>query len=189
MLYITYIEKEFFIGISSWKIFWYVISRATHLVALANIILFPYWLTLILYCSSFFTKLSEDDKAKLTDVGTSKAEADIRGTLAETPLYMAPEVTRFDIYEFSADIYSLGIMLWEMWYGQQVFSSVPVLSIQDLFAKVQDGLRPEHVPSYFPPSPAWKGLMEWCWSQDPKERPNAQQCNEAITRMIIPLPT
>ncbi|XP_067035453.1 dual serine/threonine and tyrosine protein kinase-like [Acropora muricata] len=133
--------------------------------------------------------LSEDDKAKLTDVGTSKAEADIRGTLAETPLYMAPEVTRFDIYEFSADIYSLGIMLWEMWYGQQVFSSVPVLSIQDLFAKVQDGLRPEHVPSYFPPSPAWKGLMEWCWSQDPKERPNAQQCNEAITRMIIPLPS
>ena len=136
----------------------------------------------------FFTKLSEDDKVKLTDVGASKAVADITGTLAGTPVYIAPEVTRFDIYEFRADIYSLGIMLWEMWYGQQVFLSVEVSSIQDLFAKVQDGLRPEHAPHYLPPSPAWKGLMEWCWSKNPKERPNAQQCNQAITKVIMPLP-
>jgi len=132
--------------------------------------------------------LSEDEKVKLTDVGTSKSATDITGTLAGTPVYMAPEVTRFHIYELSADIYSLGIMLWEMWFGQQVFSSVPVSSIQDLFAKVQGGLRPKNVPSYLPPSPAWRGLMEWCWSEDPKERPNAQQCKEAITKIIMPLP-
>ena len=101
---------------------------------------------------------------------------------------MAPEVTRFDIYDLSADIYSLGIILWEMWYGQQVFSSVPLSSMQDLFAKVQDGLRPEHVPGYLPPSPSWIELMEWCWSQDPEKRPNAQQCKESIAKIITPLP-
>ena len=107
----------------------------------------------------FFTKLSEDGKVKLTDVGTSKAVADITGTLARSSLYIAPEVTRFHIYEFSGDIYSLGIILWEMWYGQQVFLSVGVSSIQDLFAKVQDGLRQEHVTHSLPPSHDWKRLM------------------------------
>ena len=141
--------------------------------------------TIILH---FYTQLSQDDKVRVTDVGVSKHAVDVTGTLAGTPVYIAPEVFRSEIYESSADIYSLGIMLWEMWYGQQVFLSVEVTSIQDLFAKVQDGLRPEHVPHYLRPSPAWKGLMEWCWSKNPKERPNAQQCNQAITKVIMPLP-
>lgn len=35
---------------------------------------------------------------------------------------MAPEVLVGDMYELSADIFSLAIMMWEMWHGRRVFS-------------------------------------------------------------------
>ena len=59
---------------------------------------------------------------KITDVGVSKDAKDITGTLAGTPVYVAPEVFRSEVYDSKADIYSFGIMLWEMWYGRQAFA-------------------------------------------------------------------
>ena len=63
--------------------------------------------TIILH---FYTQLSQDDRVRVTDVGVSKQAVDITGTLAGTPVYIAPEVFRSEtgIYEFSADIYSFG---------------------------------------------------------------------------------
>ena len=49
----------------------------------------------------FFTKLSEDDKVKLT-------VAHIKGTLAGTLLYLAPEITRSEIYKFRRRYLQLG---------------------------------------------------------------------------------
>ena len=51
---------------------------------------------------------------KVTDVKISKATADTTGTLAGSPAYIAPEVFHYKVYDSKADIYSLGIMLWEV---------------------------------------------------------------------------
>ena len=102
---------------------------------------------------------------KIADVGVSKAVNKITGTLAGTPVYMAPEVFHSQLYDTEADIYSLGIILWEMWYEQQAFSDVSnIPSHVALFAMVNEGLRPEHV------------LMESCWNKKPEERPSASHC-------------
>ena len=62
---------------------------------------------------------------RLTDVGVSNHLVDVTGTLAGASVHKAPEVFfPPEIYEFSANIHSLGIMLWEMWYGQPLFTII-----------------------------------------------------------------
>ena len=95
---------------------------------------------------------------------------------------MALEVFHSQLYDTKADIYSLGIILWEMWYGQQAFSEVcNIPSHVALFAMVDEGLRPEHVKGCNEPPRRWQELMESCWNKKPEERPSASHClKEAI---------
>ncbi|XP_068705727.1 uncharacterized protein [Montipora foliosa] len=127
--------------------------------------------------------LSEDNTVRVTDVGASKPAIDITGTLAGTPVYIAPEVFNSEIYEFSADIYSLGIMLWEMWYGQQAFGDAMFRfkTLEDFFNHVNNGLRPAHNETCINPPNTWKKLMKKCWAADPTERPSAKECEQVIT--------
>ena len=116
---------------------------------------------------------------KITDVGVSKHAKDITGTLAGTPLYIAPEVFCSKVYDSKADIYSFGIMMWEMWYGQQAFAefSGPIM----LFSSwVQKGHRPNDVEGSNKPPPGWKQLMTRCWDGCPEQRPSAEICNQEI---------
>ena len=52
----------------------------------------------------------------------TKLEDHLQGTIVGNPVYMAPEVFQGRSYDRSADIFSLAIMMWEMWYGRRVFS-------------------------------------------------------------------
>ncbi|XP_067035342.1 uncharacterized protein [Acropora muricata] len=125
--------------------------------------------------------LSEDDRVRVTDVGVSKHAVDVTGTLAGTPVYIAPEVFRSEIYEFSADIYSFGIMLWEMWYGKSAFTNIKFTSLAEFFNLiVNEGCRPELDNKCRPPPPSWQELMVMCWETDPTKRPNAKKCKEAL---------
>lgn len=70
---------------------------------------------------------------------------------------LAPEVFHSQLYHTKADIYCLGIILWEMWYEQQAFSDVSnIPSHVALFAMVDEGLRPEHVKGCNEPPGRWK---------------------------------
>ena len=133
----------------------------------------------------FHTQLSQDDRVRVTDVGVSKHAVDVTGTLAGTPVYIAPEVFRSEIYESSADIYSLGIMLWEMWYGQPAFTNIKVKSLAEFcHLIVNEGRRPENDDNTFrAPPPSWHELMTMCWETDPNMRPNAKECKEVITEL------
>ena len=121
---------------------------------------------------------------RVTDVGVSKQAVDVTGTLAGTAVYIAPEVFRSEIYEVSADIYSLGIMLWEMWYGQPAFTNIKLTSLTAFFNLiVNEGYRPEHDNKCRAPPPYWQGLMMKCWETDPTKRPNAKKCKEDLTEL------
>ncbi|PFX22049.1 Mitogen-activated protein kinase kinase kinase 7 [Stylophora pistillata] len=125
--------------------------------------------------------LSAGNVAKITDVGVSKAVEHITGTLAGTPVYMAPEVFHSQLYDSKADMYSLGIIFWEMWYGLQAFSEVRNVPIVAFFAMVDKGLRPGHVKGCNQPPRRWEELMQSCWSKKPEKRPSASHClKEAI---------
>ena len=128
-------------------------------------------------------KLSDDWYVKVTDVGISKPAVDITGTIAGTPVYIAPEVFHSEVYDHRADIYSLGIILWEMWYGQQAFANIRAKSLGHFFAIVDQGYRPEPVANCHQPPPHWAKLMNQCWAKKPEERPTARKCNREITEL------
>ena len=54
---------------------------------------------------------------KLIDFGSAKIVTDRTFTILGTPHYMAPEVILGQSYDFSVDLWSLGIMLYEFLCG------------------------------------------------------------------------
>ena len=120
---------------------------------------------------------------KVTDVGVSKPAVDITGTIAGTPVYIAPEVFHSEVYDCKADIYSLGIILWEMWYGQQAFANITAQSLIDFFAIVDLGSRPEPLTNCRQPPGRWDRLMNQCWAKNPEGRPMAKKCYQEITQL------
>ena len=128
--------------------------------------------------------MSEENTVKIADVGLAKGEVDITGTFAGTPVYMAPEVRHSRVYDSKADIYSLGLIMWEMWYGQQAFTDAPGKTFQDFFKWVDEGNRPvDRLGCKTPPS-FWEQLMTQCWDGNPVKRPTAKECHERIVSSV-----
>ncbi|EGD78429.1 TKL protein kinase [Salpingoeca rosetta] len=97
-----------------------------------------------------------------------------------TPLYMAPEALTGDKYSFEADIFSFGVLMWEV--GTQ---RVPDLIEQEkgsgyrgpilatLFNLMKDGKRLRFEDSEQDAIPEWfQSLTYKCMAQDPRERPS-----------------
>ena len=81
--------------------------------------------------------------------------------------YMAPEVALGKPYNYTVDVYSFSIIIWQICQGKVPFSN---LGKKSFLAKVvRDGLRP-------PLDPIWpdkfKLLLEMCWHADKNKRPN-----------------
>jgi len=88
-----------------------------------------------------------------------------------TPLYMPPQVMRNEPYDgFKADVYSFGLILWEIATSQKLFSE---FDDWEPFKKaVCTGHRPD-IPKNIPHS--FANLMTRCWHEDPKKRPSFQE--------------
>ena len=128
---------------------------------------------------SFVLKLSEENLTKIA--GLAKPVEVITEAVAGKYFYMAPEVFDSEKYDEKADIYSLGIVLWEMWYGQQAYQWPG--TVQEFFVWLKDGNRPEHKNSS--DKPPWKNLMMQCWDGNPETRPTALACKDEIKRVCI----
>jgi serine/threonine-protein kinase len=70
--------------------------------------------------------LTRDDQIKVTDFGIAKivesTEATLAGAVIGTPLYMSPEQVQGSIADARADIYSLGILFYELFSGRPPFT-------------------------------------------------------------------
>ncbi|HRC58451.1 MAG TPA: serine/threonine-protein kinase, partial [Kofleriaceae bacterium] len=64
--------------------------------------------------------LSWAGEVKLADFGIASAMGAVDGSLVGTPGYMAPEQARGEPLDARADLYSLGLVLWEMLTGGHV---------------------------------------------------------------------
>ena len=127
-------------------------------------------------------QLSQENIAKLADVGVSKEAKAIMGTMTRTPLYLAPEVIKCHLYDYKADIYSFGIMLWEMWYGSRPLLDVEG-NVHEYFEKVVEGVRPMHVRGSKKPPPGLYDLMQRCWDEKPDNRPDASECYAKLSQL------
>lgn len=122
----------------------------------------------------YFTKIlfqSSKGVLKLSDFGLTKAETDITGTYNGSPLYMAPEVLlQAGLYDRKADIYSLAIVLWEMWYGNDAADEIRPRIRKDLPTTIKNGIRPSLTIKVKPPED-WSRIIERCWEFEPQNRP------------------
>lgn len=84
---------------------------------------------------------------------------------------MAPEILlQTEIHNWKADIYSLAIVMWEMWYGIDAADHIQSQLYGTLESAVKGGLRPSMSLEHKPPAD-WMGLIKRCWDFDPKNRP------------------
>ena len=110
-------------------------------------------------------------------MGVARHEKEGTGTIFSTPMYLAPEVFETRIYNSKADMYSLGYVLWELWYGETSFrdaidSRTEHKVLEDV---VKHDLRPTHIEGTQPPWDNWQHVMASCWNKDPKLRLTAQK--------------
>ena len=80
---------------------------------------------------------------------------------------MAPEVIEHNPYGEKADVFSFGILLWELLTGKVPYQEMTPL--QAAIGVVQKGLRPT-IPQDCPPPLA--NIMRQCWAKNPKDRPS-----------------
>lgn len=94
-----------------------------------------------------------------------------------TPAWMAPEVLRGDQYSRSADIYSYGIILWEVVSRKEPFKGLNPYAIA--YKVGSEGLQleiPEECPA------VWRTLMQLCWGL-PAKRPTVLQIVEILREL------
>jgi hypothetical protein len=90
---------------------------------------------------------------------------------------MAPEVLTAQDYNQSADVYSYGIVLWEMLTRQRPF--VGLKPMQIMLKVVKNDYRPI-IPSNCPSKLA--DMIRQCWGRDPKLRPSFSVIREAFMK-------
>ena len=79
----------------------------------------------------------------------------------------------------AGDIYSFGIMLWEMWYGVRAFQELMPIIRENFRTKIWEGYRPKNIEHEVIHPKAQK-IMEDCWPTDHKERITAKDCLERL---------
>ncbi|POG64961.1 kinase-like domain-containing protein [Rhizophagus irregularis DAOM 181602=DAOM 197198] len=84
--------------------------------------------------------------------------------------YIAPEVLRGKPYTKAADIYSFGIIMWEMTSGIPAYCDVP--HDLNICLNICRGDRPEIIKGTMP---EYVELMERCWDNEPEKRPTAKE--------------
>lgn len=114
----------------------------------------------------------EDFHLKIADFGIA-CEAASCDSLAEDPgtyRWMAPEMIKHKVYGRKVDVYSFGLVLWEMVTGTIPYEEMT--PIQAAFAVVNKNSRPV-IPTNCPAS--LRALIEQCWSLHPEKRPEFWQ--------------
>ncbi|KAI3757240.1 hypothetical protein L6452_04774 [Arctium lappa] len=122
--------------------------------------------------------MDENGIVKVSDFGVARVQNKSSVMTAETGTYrwMAPEVIEHRPYDHKADVFSFGVVLWELLTQKLPYANLTPL--QAAIGVVQKGLRPS-IPKNTHPEIV--GLLERCWHQDPSLRP---EFSEMITILL-----
>jgi serine/threonine protein kinase len=109
------------------------------------------------------------------DIALKKETGGVCGVLP----YIAPEVLCGNPYIFESDIYSFGIIMWEIFSGAAVpFNHSSHSSRLQFQFQVCNGLRP---PTMEGTPQCYMDLMKRCWDENPENRPSAVKIEEIFT--------
>lgn len=114
------------------------------------------------------SKFMHGAASKSPDISTRLDMTQTQGV--GTPLWMAPEILAGEAYDLRCDIYSYGIVLWEIATHDIPWRHLAdtLRTLEDLRTHVLANKRPPlsmHVPD------AYRALVVCCWDADPARRP------------------
>lgn len=139
----------------------------------------------------FLHRENGEEIVKVVDFGLAKAidksldSAKLTGTgeLLGTPAYMAPERLRNKSYDGKADMYSVGIMLYEMISGE-----VPFISREgDKMAVAMMQISEDPIPlrALRPDTPLeMEDIVSRLLQKNPEHRPSAEETLEALQQLL-----
>ena len=118
-----------------------------------------------------------DDDVVISDLGISKSAMESTDDNKRFGIvsYMAPEILQGKEYTTASDIYSFGIIMWELMTGRKPFWDQN--DNVELMIKIRDGLRPPIITN----APKdYIELMQECWDYDPNKRPMAVKIHKKL---------
>jgi len=111
--------------------------------------------------------LNSSYECRISDFGLSTLKSELSGSAVGNPLWNAPEIYHNEKVNEKMDVYSYGIMMWEIVTMEVPFHGYPLAGLP-VQISIHD-LRPE-MPKLVPKRT--KDLIASCWHKDPKQRPD-----------------
>ncbi|KAH8315999.1 hypothetical protein KR074_004636, partial [Drosophila pseudoananassae] len=115
---------------------------------------------------------------KICDFGMATDLATYLSRMRGSPAYMAPEVYQEKQYTETCDVFSFGIVLWEIMARKLPYSHLPNPSCFAVLDAVKAGIRP---PIEAVRADCWEGikhLIQRCWHPDPVMRPSMKKVEQ-----------
>ncbi|XP_022435736.1 tyrosine-protein kinase CSK isoform X3 [Monodon monoceros] len=119
--------------------------------------------------------VSEDNVAKVSDFGLTKEASSTQDTGKLPVKWTAPEALREKKFSTKSDVWSFGILLWEIYsFGRVPYPRIP---LKDVVPRVEKGYKMD-APDGCPP--AVYEVMKNCWHLDAAMRPSFLQLREQL---------
>lgn len=122
--------------------------------------------------------------AKIADFGLSCRITKGSEMTAETGTYrwMAPEVIRHERYSFAADVYSFGILLWELYSRSRPFDDLT--PVQAAYSVALHHTRPPLPPPSIMPE-VIVPLLEQAWHREADSRPTFAEIYLTVNTLLL----
>jgi eukaryotic-like serine/threonine-protein kinase len=129
--------------------------------------------------------LSPDGRVQVADFGiahvAARSPVTSTGITLGSVLYFSPEQARGDTSSPASDVYSLGLVMYELLTGQRPFSGDSPAAVA--VARLSGGVpSPMRVRPETPP--ALDAIVRWCLAVDPAARPTAADLSQALARFV-----